>query len=386
MNYLPEEITILKDYLPLKFGELDKIANTIQRILSRYLINRDEEGRDIDVYNIYAIKARTKSPESLIKKIRDKKTEKNIQINKDNYKDIIEDLVGTRIICYHPSDLEIIVALINGLNSSKIIEFVNPRQPFEKKCPFLMPAIPNEYYNNSEVVKTAGYSSIHSIIRLVRNPEHKIELQLRTLLEETWGEINHFHQYKKETNSPLVTQGFYIFSALLAACNLKVDYLKFEANGRKRPVIPLEENSKKVKSEMIENFDKPLMKIFKDSGFQEFQLMGRIFDYIYHRFNLHKDGRACPIFKYNELPPWDACFYHIFHTDIIKEFITIYEGIMGFRPFSWASVEGDLKNNTDLKNLVDFGICICENYNNKEICKMHLEFVLKKRKNENHIN
>ncbi|HTA28165.1 MAG TPA: hypothetical protein VK809_10270 [Bacteroidia bacterium] len=127
---------------------------------------------------IHAINSRAKEINSFAKKIEDSKYS-------DPFKQIT-DLSGIRIIAYVESDLDII---------SKLIEkhFVIDKANSVNK-------------NKSLGTDKVGYRSIHYIAKLpddrLKFPEYKkfenlcFEIQLRTILQHAWAEIEHDKNYK----------------------------------------------------------------------------------------------------------------------------------------------------------------------------------------------
>jgi ppGpp synthetase/RelA/SpoT-type nucleotidyltranferase len=127
---------------------------------------------------IHAIFNRAKEVDSFAKKIEDPKyTDPTSQIT---------DLAGIRVIVYVENDLEIISKIINDNFE------VDPENSVDK--------------SKSLGVDKVGYRSIHFIAQLpsdrIKLPEYKkfdgikFEIQIRTILQHAWAEIEHDKDYK----------------------------------------------------------------------------------------------------------------------------------------------------------------------------------------------
>lgn len=132
----------------------------------------------IEKINIHSITSRAKDLESFEQKIKNPKY--------DNPQDQITDLAGIRIVCYVESDLKHICEIIE--TNFKID--------------------PQNSGNKSDLLgeDKVGYRSIHYICELQNNriclPEYqqfkslKFEIQIRTILQHAWAEIEHDRSYK----------------------------------------------------------------------------------------------------------------------------------------------------------------------------------------------
>lgn len=123
------------------------------------------------------INTRIKTPESIIKKMKNKEV-------KHTYKEMIKninDIAGIRIICPLKNDIYTIRNLITNIPNIKILK--------EK-----------DYVRNP---KKSGYSSYHIIVEvpilLSQNLIYaKVEIQIRTLAMDFWASIEHKIKYKNK--------------------------------------------------------------------------------------------------------------------------------------------------------------------------------------------
>ncbi len=154
-------------------------------------------------------------------------------ITKKNYQASIGDLLGVRIICLRLADVEKIEAYLKLLSEENILHFV--KGPDQKRS-FILPVDPGEAIPFGIDLRYTGYSSIHYQIRLGENSDAPpglkdlhVELQLRTILEEAWSEIDHKYRYMRSRSGEILPEyihtGFYNLSAYLQVAALQAEYL-----------------------------------------------------------------------------------------------------------------------------------------------------------------
>ena len=161
----------------------------------------------------HSITNREKSPTSLKEKIlRDSK----------NYKDPlseITDLAGVRIITYFPEDVDKIIPLIEKEFNVDPVNSIDKR----KKTDF----------------STFGYVSVHLIVELSSQrkmlPEYssfsglKCEIQVRTILQHAWAEIEHDIVYKSNDEIPFeLRHRFASLAGLLEVADREFEQLRIE--------------------------------------------------------------------------------------------------------------------------------------------------------------
>ncbi len=180
---------------------------------------------------IYRIKNESRLIEKIIKL--NKKTDDLPPIREQNYHERINDLLGIRMICLRLSDVENIEAYLKLLSEDNIITFLNGP---EHKRSFILPVNPGEALPEVIDLRYTGYSSIHYQIKLGKNTDAsdelkdiQFELQLRTILEEAWSEIDHKYRYVSSRSGvhlpEEITTGFYSLSAYLQVAALQAEHL-----------------------------------------------------------------------------------------------------------------------------------------------------------------
>ena len=131
---------------------------------------------------VSAINSRVKTFESFFEKVGRKKYKAPFEN--------MEDIAGIRIICYFPSELEVIENRIK--ESFNLVHSIDKSNPID--------------------VDKFGYRSLHYVVCLKQESilnnsekqlaENKIEIQLRTQLMHVWASIQGKLEYKKEEHSP----------------------------------------------------------------------------------------------------------------------------------------------------------------------------------------
>jgi len=142
---------------------------------------------------IHSVKSRVKDPERLIEKIirktndRKEKHGSDFQFSVENYKDEINDLIGVRAIHIFKEDWEDIHNFIS--NTWKVIEITaNVREGDDTKR--------FEELDIQIHSRKSGYRSVHYLIEFFPTNQKVIaEIQVRTIFEEGYGEIDHQLRY-----------------------------------------------------------------------------------------------------------------------------------------------------------------------------------------------
>lgn len=142
----------------------------------------NDEFQHVHQYNpIEHIKARIKTPESIVKKLKRYGQESTI----DNMVKYINDIAGIRIICSFTSDIYRIADMIRDQRDIKVIAV-------------------KDYITYP---KASGYKSYHMIVSIPvylsdRTVDTKVEVQIRTVAMDFWASLEHKIYYKYEGNAP----------------------------------------------------------------------------------------------------------------------------------------------------------------------------------------
>ena len=162
--------------------EVQLVYNSALKEIGTKLEILNDEFQHVHQYNpIEHIKARLKSPESIVKKLKKHGYESTIQ----NMVKYVNDIAGVRVICSFTSDIYRIAEML--INQSDI-----------KVCSV------KDYILNP---KPSGYKSYHLIVTVPiflsdRIVDAKVEIQIRTVAMDFWASLEHKIYYKFEGKAP----------------------------------------------------------------------------------------------------------------------------------------------------------------------------------------
>ena len=162
--------------------------------------------------SIHSIRMRIKDPEHLVAKIIIKKIENpSREITIENYVKEITDLIGLRAIHLFKDQWKPIDTFIK---SSPWELYETPVANYRKGDP---EQLLEEFTNAGFVLKEHpfGYRSIHYILKGdIDKEEYLAELQVRTIFEEGWSEIDHTIRYPRHSDNQFLTAYLSIFNRL----------------------------------------------------------------------------------------------------------------------------------------------------------------------------
>ena len=332
--------------------------------LAEYMIHMINDDPASPGESLHTIMYRIKDKTRLIEKI----DEENKQIKggeapvtRKNFQERIGDLLGIRMICLRLSDINTIKAYLELLADEKIIRFI--RKPDQKRS-FILPVDPGEKIPEGLDLRYSGYSSIHYQVALGENADApdelkglQTELQLRTILEEAWGEIDHKYRYVFSRSGVALPDhihtGFYALSAYLQAAALQAEHLCRQAEAcrsgmTRKPIEP-------VQSDPPKSFSVALEKIF---GFKP---TVRTLNYILRRLD-ESGHRGQP----------QMVFLKLFTKDRLREFKAIFRSILNREAF-----QDDTKRNLDAINALNF--VLSDDAQGRRLAKEGLISILKRK-------
>lgn len=142
----------------------------------------NDEFQHIHHYNpIEHIKARIKTPESIVKKLKKNGYESSVK----NMIKYVNDIAGIRITCSFTSDIYTIADMLAKQSDLKIISV-------------------KDYIKNP---KDSGYQSYHMLVTVPiyfsgGSVDTMVEIQIRTVAQDFWASLEHKIYYKFEGNAP----------------------------------------------------------------------------------------------------------------------------------------------------------------------------------------
>lgn len=207
--------------------------------------NWDEARRELGIYDV---SWRVKSFVRLMQKIKGLRKEGK-RVNAKNFHAVIPDIIGLRVVCLHPSDiLRVAVAIKDCCDGRVLRRPTSPHKPFRVRCgDFTLLDLEKFKKAGFSIEKhDSGYSSIHFVYRpgkrffqsYLAELKHGgniltlescgvpwidclVEIQLRTILEEAWGEVDHWIRYVDEDllKDNEMRQQFRAMASYVQACN-----------------------------------------------------------------------------------------------------------------------------------------------------------------------
>lgn len=162
--------------------EVNLIYNAALRQIRTKMEILNEEFQHVHRYNpIEHIKARVKSPESIVKKLKRYGYESSIK----NMVEYINDIAGIRIICSFTSDIYRIAEMIAEQKDISVVSV-------------------KDYITYP---KASGYRSYHMLVTVPvylsdRIVDTKVEIQIRTVAMDFWASLEHKMHYKFEGDAP----------------------------------------------------------------------------------------------------------------------------------------------------------------------------------------
>jgi ppGpp synthetase/RelA/SpoT-type nucleotidyltranferase len=329
---------------------------------------------------IYRIKNESRLIEKIIKL--NQKTDDSPLILEQNYQERINDLLGVRMICLRLSDVENVEAYLKLLSEDNILTFLNGP---EYKRSFILPANPGDALPEVIDLRYTGYSSIHYQIKLGQNADApkelkdiQFELQLRTILEEAWSEIDHKYRYVSSRSGVHLPEdintGFYSLSAYLQVAALQAEHLcRMAESHHLKKVSKIKDIAQIVQDDDVSanNMKKDeashkLISFEIQNSLQKivgFKITSRTLIYIQKRLS-----------EINSVEKPHKTLQKLLSKNRLMEFKSIFKEILNAAPFAKAK-----DRNIDLINALNFSIFW--DSQGKKVAHEGLRNVLKWRKN-----
>jgi len=176
---------------------------------------------------VHSIRWRTKDPEHLRDKLSRKLGEaraehRSFKITKDNLFLKINDLAGFRILHLHTRQMDHInKALLKRFDEAL---YRLKEGPIAKTWDDESRKYFNEINIRTEKNKESGlYTSVHYVIRPNLKTKSTCEIQVRTLADEVWGEVDHAINYPYRVNSVACHEQIQVLARVTTSCSRLVD-------------------------------------------------------------------------------------------------------------------------------------------------------------------
>jgi len=220
----------------MKALTLTKAEKTrIRELVAHYTLNRETfdtflQGLRAQVLGsrrlrpfLHSLNWRSKDPRHLNDKLRRKflearKRGRPLAITKQNLFLKINDLAGLRLLHLHTRQFEAINQGLRELfkeESYRVIEGPTARTWDDESRAFFAKL------KVSTQRSPSLYTSVHYVIR--PNVRYTCEIQVRTLMEEVWGEVDHIVNYPHRTNSVACREQIAALARATSTCSRLVD-------------------------------------------------------------------------------------------------------------------------------------------------------------------
>ena len=161
---------------------------------------------------IHSVKSRFKDPNHLQDKIQ-RKSKSGIIINKENLFKYINDLIGVRVLHLYQDQFPSIHQEIEKKVQSGDWMFV------ESPKAFTWDPESQQLYDSLKInteIRDTYYTSVHYIVKPNNANPVCCEIQVRTLFEEIWGEIDHTINYPHPTENVPCKEQLRVLSKLVS--------------------------------------------------------------------------------------------------------------------------------------------------------------------------
>lgn len=266
-EYNIDEKFLIDNYID--WNELEKIYNDYSMYRKSYETQANLIANILREHKkVHSVKARVKDENHLIEKIirkienRRRKYGQDFNFTVENYKDEITDLVGIRVIHIFKEDWEEIHNFITKMwNVNEIV--ANIRKGDNTKT--------FEDLGIEVCSRLSGYRSVHYLVESYPTTEKVItEVQVRTIFEEGYGEIDHQLRYSLNEIPEILEQNLMLLNRIAGSSDemaslinlLSKNFKDIESEYNKK----IEEKNKKIlelkenilKNEALDEKDKKL--------------------------------------------------------------------------------------------------------------------------------
>jgi len=161
---------------------------------------------------VHSLKARLKDPEHLRGKLK-RKAEKGITLTEESLLREVTDLAGVRVLHLYQDQFETIHTEI--MRTIDVGDWVLGEDPKAYTWDPETQAFFGRLGISTEV-RDSYYTSVHYLVKPNNKSDICCEIQVRTLFEEIWGEIDHAINYPHKTGSIACAEQLRVLSKLVS--------------------------------------------------------------------------------------------------------------------------------------------------------------------------
>jgi putative GTP pyrophosphokinase len=193
-------------------SKLHAINTFRQNVELLFKNNPDLAVKDRNV--VHSTKSRIKEEGHLREKIH-RKILSGREITEENFFSQVTDLAGVRVILLYQEDFSIIHrAILNKVNELEDWCFGEDPKAYTWDPENIA------YFDNIGIkseVKSSFYTSVHYLVRPHSKSPVRCEIQVRTLFEEIWGEVDHQINYPQPTANRALSEQLKVLSKIVGA-------------------------------------------------------------------------------------------------------------------------------------------------------------------------
>ena len=174
---------------------------------------------------VHSFRSRVKTEASLRDKlnrkyIEAKRSGRSFGITRGNLLTEVNDLAGLRILHLYPRQIREIDQRIRSLLSEEKLDlreepfartWDDEYRDFFKECGFVVQSSPSLY------------TSVHYVVESASRRTTTCEIQVRTLMEEVWGEVNHSINYPHEVDNLACREQLKVLARVTSSATRLVD-------------------------------------------------------------------------------------------------------------------------------------------------------------------
>ncbi len=206
---------LVEHYRDNEYGRAERLADALLKLAS------DRKLRP----HVHSLKVRAKDPEHLRDKltrklIKCKKNGVDFNINFQNLFEKVNDLAGVRILHLHTAQFPEINRIFCDLLKSEEYQIIEgPKaRVWDSEYTDIFEGYGIETESNPRL-----YTSVHYIVSTGNREIRTAEVQVRTLAEELWGEVDHTLNYPHPTSVVACQEQIKVLARVTSSCTRLVD-------------------------------------------------------------------------------------------------------------------------------------------------------------------
>lgn len=169
--------------------------------------------------HVHSVKSRLKDPDHLEEKIK-RSWSDGAPISPDNLFQRVTDLAGVRVLLLHQQQFGRVKEAVESRIARKEWFLVEPPKAYtwDPEAKIYFESLGLEVHT-----KDSFYTSVHYLVRGNLDSPVCCEIQIRTLFEEIWGEVDHAFNYPKKSENQSCRDQILVLAKLIGAGSRLVD-------------------------------------------------------------------------------------------------------------------------------------------------------------------